>query len=99
MPVRRRRDSLTMSKPRKLVGVVFRNFGLLGNRISSFWGFVSFSLFFFELRHSKHYKNRGFRDPVSEAILLLEAAFLDCTNSAQMTPNCVPFIFLEKFLK
>ena len=35
----------------KLVGLVFQIFGLLGNRISSFWGFVSFSLHFFELEH------------------------------------------------
>ena len=42
----RRRDSSTMPEPRKLVGLVFRIFGLLGNRMSSFWGFVSFSPFF-----------------------------------------------------
>ena len=52
----RRCDGSTMSEPRKLVGLVFRIFGLVGNRISSFWGFVSFSLYFFELRHWKHYK-------------------------------------------
>ena len=71
----RRCDWWTMPKPRKLVGLVFRIFGLLQNRISSFGGFVSFSLYFFELGHWKLYKNRGFREHASEDILLLEAVF------------------------
>ena len=83
------------AEPRKLVGLVFRIFGLLGNRISSFWGFVSFSLYFFELRHWKHYKNRGFREHASEDILLLDAVFLDCTNSSLIDVELRPFICLE----
>ena len=63
------------AEPWKLVGLVFRIFGPPGNRMSSFWGFVSFSLNFFDLEHWKHYKNRGFRERASEDMLPLEPAF------------------------
>ena len=63
------------AEPWKLVGLVFRIFGPPGNRMSSFWGFVSFSLHFFDLEHWKHYKNRGFRERASEDMLPLEPAF------------------------
>ena len=42
------------AEPWKLVGRVFRIFGPPGNRMSSFGGFVSFSLHFFDLEHWKH---------------------------------------------
>ena len=77
----------------KISGTHFSDFGEI-----AFRGFAVLSLFlsiFFELRHREHYKNRGFREPVSEAILLLEAVFLDCTNSSLIGVELRPFICFE----
>ena len=80
------------AEPWKLVGLVFRIFGPPGNRMSSFWGFVSFSLHFFDENTTK--------TGVSENVLPRTCfpsnlLFMDCANSSLIGCELRPFICAE----